>query len=152
MTRIVSVTALVVALTALLAGTASASGKNGFFKTPNGKVYCAWGYGSGAGQSFVVCGIKGRKLKPKPKNNCAKLGVVYVGNRIAMAAKGKAHVQACAGDAGPFADPKRTKVLKAGKTWRGGGMSCTTTKSTVKCTNKSKHGFTITSLGPYQIF
>jgi hypothetical protein len=152
MTRIISVGALVLALAAGMAGVASASGKNGFFKTPNGKIYCGWGYGSGAGQSFVVCGIKNGKLKPKPKNNCAKQGVDYVGNRIAMAAKGKAKVQQCAGDAGPFANPKATKVLKAGKTWRGGGMSCTTTKSTVKCTNKSKHGFEMHSNGPYKIF
>src|SRR5215204_2305817 len=74
----------------------------------------------------------------KTQNNCAKQGVDYVGNRIAMNATGKAKVQACAGDAGPFADPSKTKVLKPGKTWRGGGMSCTATTSTVRCTNKSK--------------
>nr|MBA3718258.1 hypothetical protein [Actinomycetota bacterium] len=127
------------------------SGKSGFFKTSNGQIYCGWGTGTAA-QSFVVCGIKNGYLKPKPANNCKKLHVDYVGNRIAFAGTGKAKVQACAGDAGPFADPKATKVLKPGGTWKGGGMSCTVTKSTATCKNKSKHGFTITTLGPYQIF
>jgi Family of unknown function (DUF6636) len=141
---------IVFAAAALAASSANASGKSGFFKTQNGKIYCGWVYGGGPGS--VVCGIKGHLLKPKPKNNCKKLGVDYVGNRIAFNATGKAKVQRCAGDAGPFADPKHTKVLKPGKTWKGGGMSCTVTKSTATCKNKSKHGFTITTPGPYQIF
>jgi hypothetical protein len=149
--KIVSVIALGLAALALAAGSASsASTSSGFFKTSNGKIYCGWVTGS---QGSVVCGIKPPgKLKPKPKNNCAKQGVDYVGNRIAFNTTGKAKVQACAGDAGPFSDPKHTKVLAPGKTWKGGGMSCTVTKSTATCKNKSKHGFTITTPGPYQIF
>jgi Family of unknown function (DUF6636) len=66
-----------------------------------------------------------------------------------MLSKGTAHVQACAGDAGPFANGKATKVFAAGKTWKGGGMSCTVTRSSATCKNKSKHGFTLyTPLGP----
>ena len=147
--RILTIITACLAAVALTAGMANAAGKSGFFKTQNNKIWCGWGTGP---QAFVVCGIKGGKLKPKPKNNCAKQGVDYVGNRIAMNATGKAKVQACAGDAGPFADPSNTKVLKPGKTWRGGGMSCTATTSTVRCTNKSKHGFEMHTPGPYQIF
>jgi len=55
-------------------------------------------------------------------------------------------------DAGPFADPAHTKVLKAGRTWKGGGMSCTVTTSSATCKNKSGHGFTITTPGPYKKF
>ena len=149
--RIVSLITLGLAAVALTAGTASAAGKSGFFKTQNNKIWCGWGYGGSGSPGFVVCGVKGGYLKPKPKNNCKKFHVDYVGNRIAFATKGRAAIQACAGDAGPFADPSRTKVLKAGKTWSGGGMSCTTTTSTVKCTNKSKHGFEIHSDGAYQL-
>jgi hypothetical protein len=149
--RILTFITLGLAAVALTAGTASAAGKNGFFKTQNGRIYCGWVYGGGSPGS-IVCGIKNGKLKPKPKNNCRKQGVDYVGNRIAMNATGKAKVQACAGDAGPFSDPAHTKVLKAGKTWRGGGMSCTVTKSTVRCKNKSKHGFEMHTPGPYQRF
>lgn len=149
MMRIVSVTALLLALAAGLAGAASASGKNGFIKTPNGKIYCGWGYGGGTG-GFVVCGLKNGFLKPKPKNNCKHID--YVGNRIAFNATGKAKIQACAGDAGPFANPKGTKVLAVGKTWTGGGMSCTSQKKGMTCKNKSKHGFFMSFTGPYRLF
>ncbi len=149
MRRIALVTVLALALAAVSAGTASAAGKNGFFKTSNNRIWCGWGYGGGTG--FVVCGIKNGYLKPKPKNTCKHID--YVGNRIAFNATGKAKIQPCAGDAGPFANPKTTKVLAPGKTWSGGGMSCTAIKSSsVKCKNKSKHGFKMTTPGPYQLF
>lgn len=150
MTRIILFTALVLALAAGSAGAASASGKNGFLKTSDGKIYCGWGYGSGS--SFVVCGLKKGFLKPKPKNNCAKQGVDYVGNRIAFTGTSKAKVQQCAGDAGPFADPKATKVLPNGKTWTGGGMSCTSKATGMTCKNKKKHGFTMNKTGTYHLF
>lgn len=149
MARLITIAALVLAVAAVSSGAAGASGTNGFFKTPNGKIYCGWGTGP---QGFIVCGIKGGKLKPKPKNNCAKQGVDYVGNRVAMSNTSKAHVQACAGDAGPFANPKATKVLKAGAKWKRGVFTCMTTKSTVRCKNKKKHGFELHSNGPYQLF
>lgn len=147
--RIISLIALCGAAVVLAAGTANAAGQSGFFKTPNGKIYCGWGTGP---QGFLVCGVKGTTLKPKPKNNCAKLGVDYVGNRLAMTNTSRAKVQACAGDAGPFADPSRTKVLAAGKAWSRGVFKCMTTKSTVRCSNKSKHGFELHTNGAYQKF
>ena len=151
--RILIFISLALAAAALAAGSANAAGKSGFFKTQNNKIWCGWGYGGGSpGGGFVICGIKGGKLKPKPKNNCAKLGVDYVGNRIAFSARSKAQIIACAGDAGPFSDPSHTKVLKAGKTWSGGGMSCSVTTSTVRCKNKVKHGFELHSNGAYQRF
>jgi hypothetical protein len=145
------ITSFSIALVALAlgAGTANAAGKNGFFKTQDGSIYCGWGYGGGT-SGFVVCGLKKGFLKPKPKNNCKHID--YVGNRIGFTDKGKAKIEPCAGDAGPFANPKATKVLAAGKTWKGGGMSCTTTTSTVTCKNKVKHGFTMTKPGPYKLF
>ena len=142
--RIVTLITLGVVAAALTAGTADAAATaSGFFKTQNGRIYCAWAYGNGP--AGLVCGVKNAKLHPAPKNNCKKFGADYVGNRIGMASKGTAHVQACAGDAGPFANGNATKVLKPGRTWRGGGMSCSVTKSTVTCKNRSKHGFTLDS-------
>jgi hypothetical protein len=139
--RFITLITLAFAASALAAGAASAAGKNGFFKTADNSIWCGYGYGGGHG--FVVCGVKGGYLKPKPKNNCKKFHVDYVGNRIAFESRSKAAVQACAGDAGPFANPKATKVLKPGKTWSGGGMSCKVTKSSATCRNKANHGFTI---------
>jgi hypothetical protein len=149
--RIVTLISLGLVAAALSAGAAEAAAtKSGFFKTQNGRIYCAWAYGSGP--SGLVCGIKNGKLSPKPKNNCRKFHIDYVGNRIGMASQGTPAVQACAGDAGPFANGKSTKVLKPGRTWRGGGMSCTVTSSSATCRNKSKHGFTLNTSGTYKRF
>ena len=48
--------------------------------------------------------------------------------------------------------PGEAVTIKAGKTWRGGGMSCTATTSSFTCKNKVRHGFTITTPGPYKQF
>ncbi|HEX9417134.1 MAG TPA: DUF6636 domain-containing protein [Gaiellaceae bacterium] len=149
MTRIISVAAFVLAVAAVSAGGASASGKSGFIRTPDGKIYCGWGTGP---QGFVVCGIWKGFLKPKPKNNCRKQGVDYVGNRIAFNVTGKAKVQACAGDAGPFANRKAAKVIRYGGTWHAGGMSCISQAKAMQCKNKSGHGFLISAVQKYRLF
>ena len=145
--RILTLISLALAAAALAAGSANAAGKSGFFKTQNGKIYCLWGTGL---RGFVVCGIKNGKLKPAPTNKC-RIGDP-TGGWLTFNTRGNAKVQACSGDAGPFADPAHTKVLKAGKVWTGGGMSCAATASSMTCKNKSKHGFTITTAGPYKKF
>ena len=71
------ITIVCLAVAASTASAAGTAGKSGFFKTPDKKIWCGWGTGPDA---FIVCGIKGGKLKPKPKNNCKV--VDYVGNRI----------------------------------------------------------------------
>jgi len=144
--RIPSIIILALAAAALAAGSATAGGAkgSGFFKTSNGKIYCEWA------SSNVVCGIKNGKLKPAPKNNCK--GIDYIGGWLAVNARGSSKVQACSGDAGPFANPAQTKVLAPGRTWSGAGMSCKATASGMTCRNKSKHGFTMTTPGPYKKF
>src|SRR5262245_37688525 len=132
---------------ALAAGTASAAGKSGFFKTQNNKIYCMWGTGL---RGFVVCGIRGGHLTPKPTKKC-RIGDP-TGGWLTIGTRRKAQVQPCSGDAGPFANPKATKVLKPGKKWSGGGMSCTATASSMRCKNKSNHGFNLTTSGVYQRF
>jgi hypothetical protein len=147
--RIISLITLGLAALALAASTASASGakSSGFFKTQNGKIYCIWGTGV---RGFVVCGIKGGHLKPKPTAKC-RIGDP-TGGWLSFNTRGRAKVQACSGDAGPFADPAHTVVLRAGKVWSGGGMTCAATTSSMTCKNKSRHGFTITTPGPYKTF
>jgi hypothetical protein len=148
MARSICIAAILLAVAAGSAGAAGTSGKAGFFKTQNGRIYCGWGTGK---LGFVVCGIKNGKLNPKPKNNCSKFHVDYVGNRITFTAKSKARVQACAGDAGPFANPKAATTLAAGKTWSKGGFSCKATKSSVTCKNPAKHSFTLNTNGKYTL-
>jgi hypothetical protein len=119
------VTIMALALAASTATAAGTSGKNGFFKTPDKKIWCGWGTGS---SSFIVCGIKGGFLSPKPA-------------RIGMTGKSRAKVIACAGDASPFADPAATKKLRYGKKWKRGPFKCHTEKGVVFCRNKAGHGF-----------
>jgi hypothetical protein len=145
--RTITIISVAVAALALAAGSASAAGSSGFFKTQNGKIYCMYGTGL---RGFVECGIKNGHLKPRPTSKC-RIGDP-TGGWLAFNTRGRAKVVACSGDAGPFADPAHTKVLKAGRTWKGGGMSCTVTTSSATCKNKSSHGFTITTPGPYKIF
>jgi hypothetical protein len=149
MLRIVSISALLLALAAGSAGAAGASGKSGFFRTPDGKIYCGWVVG-GPGGGSVVCGIWNGFLKPKPKNTCTHID--YAGNRIAFNATGKAKIEVCAGDAGPFSNRKAAKVIQYGGTWHAGGMSCISQKKAMQCTNKSKHGFLISAIQKYRLF
>jgi len=146
--RIVSVITLALAGLALAAGTASAAGKSGFLKTQNNRIYCDWGTGV---RGFVECGIKNGSLKPKPTKKC------HIGDPtrgwLAFNTRGRAKVVPCSGDAGPFANPKATKVLKAGKTWAAGGLSCkATSASAIRCKNKSGHGFSLATTGVYKTF
>jgi hypothetical protein len=147
--RIVTLITVAVAAAALATGSATASGakSSGFFKTQNGKIYCLW---VTSGRATVVCGIKNGNLKPKPTNKC-RIGDP-TGGWLSINARGRARVQACSGDAGPFADPAHTKTLKAKSVWNGGGMSCAATTSSMTCRNKSQHGFMITTAGPYKKF
>jgi uncharacterized protein DUF6636 len=141
--RIAATTVLILAaaVAAVAAGPASGAVRSGYFKTADGSIWCAWSYSGSKG--LGVCGIRNGRLKPRPKNRCKRVGVDYVGNRITFATTGRPRVQACAGDAGPFADPKATKVLKPGKTWKGAGISCTARRSSITCRNKSDKRFFI---------
>lgn len=126
----------------LAAASASASPqkaqKLGYFKTPTGNIICVWAYGKDS--PFIECGIK-TGLKPKPKNNCAKIGIDYVGNRVDMKPNGRPKPVACAGDAGPFAYQDQAKALPYGKTWSGGGMYCASFVNGLLCSNNAGHGF-----------
>jgi Family of unknown function (DUF6636) len=147
--RIISLVTVALATAALAASAATGAGakSSGFFKTQNGKIYCIYGTGL---RGFVECGIRNGHLKPKPTNKC-RIGDP-TGGWLAFNTRGRSKIVACSGDAGPFADPAHTPVLKAGKTWRGGGMSCAVTTSSATCRNKSQHGFSITTPGPYKRF
>jgi len=135
---------------ALVLGTAASAStaKTGFFRTANKTIYCDYGYGGGAG--FIECGIRNGFLMPKPKNTCTHID--YAGNRIAMTGKGKAQVVRCAGDAGPFANPKAAKSLRSGRIWKGGPFTCKIMTSAVKCHNKRGHGFYIPKGKRYRIW
>ncbi len=131
---------LVSALLAPVAAGAPAKSSSGFFKTPSGKIFCQWGIG-GSPSAAVECGVI-TGLKPKlPKINPDCQHLDYVGNRISLSVTGRAQPVPCAGDAGPFADPDHSVVLRYGKSWSAGGLTCSEKTSGLTCKNRSGHGF-----------
>jgi hypothetical protein len=117
-----------VVVTGALAESALAAGsaKWGYFKTPSGNIQCDYYVGD-----YVRCGIRSG-LKPAP----AKRGPhCFVPNRVELRLTGRAALagpSSCPGedegDAGPFAGGQPggppVPVLAYGRTWRGGGVSC----------------------------
>ena len=82
------------------------------------------------------------RLKPPlPKTGADCKHLDYVGNRISLAITGRAQPVPCAGDAGPFADPAHSVLLRYGKTWGAGGLTCSEKTSGLTCKNRDGHGF-----------
>jgi hypothetical protein len=126
-----------------VAARSNSAGHTGFLKTPSGKIYCDYNYGGTKKFRYVRCGFKGALRPPeaKPHGGC---GVVdYVGNRVVLGQTGRGRTEPCAGDAGPFADPKASRTVKYGKTWHGGPFACTSSKAGMTCRNPGGHGFSI---------
>jgi hypothetical protein len=120
--------------------------KYGYFKTPSGNIQCDYGYGKGP--AYVRCGIRSG-LKPPPPSRGPGCDVP---NRVVISQTGSASLaglSACPGedegDAGPFAGGQPggppVSVIGYGKTWNGGGLSCTSAVTGLTCRNKSGHGF-----------
>jgi hypothetical protein len=148
--RALAVLLLVSGSLASTAPGAPAKSSSGFFKTPSGKIFCQWSTG-GSPSASVDCGVT-TGLKPKlPKTGSGCRHLDYVGNRITLSATGRAQPVPCAGDAGPFADPGRSVLLRYGKTWSAGGVACTEKASGLTCKNRSGHGFFM-SLRSWRVF
>ena len=134
---------LVLVVSAAFASTAlgaPAKSSFGFFKTPSGKIFCQWVTG-GSPSASVECGVTTGLKPPLPKINPDCQHLDYVGNRISLSVTGRAQPVPCAGDAGPFADPAHSVLLRYGKAWSAPGLSCTEATSGLTCKNRSGHGF-----------
>jgi len=131
------------------AGAKSAS-HSGYFRTPSKSVYCDYLYGGGvaAKYRYVRCGFSSKlsPQEPKPKGGCPK-DTDYVGNRMQVMEKGRGQTQPCAGDAGPFGNPKAAVALPYGNTWHGGTFSCTSFKQGMTCKSTDGHGFHLAKSG-----
>ena len=121
-------------------GSAQAA-KYGSFKTPSGNIVCGYGGGS------IGCGIA-TGLKPAPKNTCTDLD--YSGKRMSVRTNGRAVVDLCAGDPGPFLFTKTAPVLGYGSSWRGDGITCASRRAGLTCTNRSGHGFFMSRAASYR--
>lgn len=116
----------------------TATPRIGYFKTPSGNIVCGHSVAASARETSVECGIRSG-LKPAPRNTCTDLD--YSGKRVGLTALGRAVPVVCAGDPGPFLFASRARVLAYGRTWRGGGIACTSRRTGLTCRNRRGHGF-----------
>jgi hypothetical protein len=140
--RLLAVAAVATSCATAFAAAAGASGAShlGTIKTPNGHVYCDYAYDAG-NVSYVRCGFNGRLIpqEKKPAGGCRMTD--YVGNRMVLRLHGKGTTEPCAGDAGPFENPKAAKAIPFGHTWHGGPFSCKSSRSGMTCRSTDGHGF-----------
>jgi hypothetical protein len=135
-------TAAFVLLAMLVAAQARATAPGGgYFETPSRNISCFYEYGAHIAEPLIECGIRSGLEPAPPRGGAACRELDYVGNRLSLAATGRARPIACAGDAGPFAAPGATRVLAYGSVWRGGGLSCSSEVTGLTCRNTAGHGF-----------
>jgi Family of unknown function (DUF6636) len=107
----------------------------GTFRTPSGNIVCQHFV---AATASVECGIRSGLVGVRPVRKCAA-GDPTTG-RVVLPALGRAQRVRCAGDPGPFLF-RTPPVLRYGRTWRGGGISCASARTGLTCRNRSGHGF-----------
>jgi uncharacterized protein DUF6636 len=139
----VSRTAIALGAAVVLLGAGSALGASGAetFRMPSGNVFCAYEHYSFAPKDLrceIRSGVK--PLPPKPATCDAAWGQGYSMRQI-----GLPHVL-CISDT--VYDPK-AKVLAYGTTWTGGGFSCTSQTTGLRCTNPRGHGFFLSKAHSY---
>ncbi len=123
---------LATVLLLLLSGTATATGAFVQFRTPSANIGCA--YSSGSGKPSLRCDIlSGLKPHPAEPSDCN----LDWGFGFALAPTGRAR-PVCAGDT---AVDRTAKVLRYGRTWSRGGLTCTSRVAGLRCKNRSGHGF-----------
>jgi hypothetical protein len=150
--RILGFAAVVAACAVTFSASAVAEGNqySGYLKTPSGSVYCDYLYGGHIFPKYryVRCGFKGKlsPQEPKPKAGCPK-DTDYVGNRMVLGVRSRGQTQPCAGDAGPFGNPKAAVAIPYGHTWHGGPFTCKSFKQGMTCKSTSGHGFHLAKTG-----
>ena len=104
------------------------------FKTPSGKIACAYASVAGhANASILRCDIR-TGLKPRVKR---PPGCHYdFGSTLELRPTGPAKI-GCVSDA----IGRTTTVLAYGKTWHSGPYTCSSARTGLTCKNKSGRGF-----------
>ena len=97
-----------------------------FFRMPSGNIGCVFVAG-GSLRCDILSG-----LRPEPRGRCEldRTG-------LSVAATGRAR-PTCAGDT---AVDLRAPVLRYGRTWRRGGITCRSRTVGLRCINRAAHGF-----------
>jgi hypothetical protein len=122
-----------------LLGTPTAGADSAGFTSPSGNIGCI------LSDTSVRCDIGSRNWSPPPRPADCPEHTDY-GQGILLNPTGSARF-VCAGDTAMGAGP----VLPFGQYQAGGGMSCTSEPSGMRCSNSDGSGFTISRQG-YQIF
>jgi hypothetical protein len=128
--------AIVLGAAALVLGTGAAFAASGAytFRMPSGNIYCAYEHYSFA-PIDLRCEIRS-KVRPMPPRPASCDDAAW-GEGYAMRQTGRPHVL-CISDT--VYDPK-AKVFAYGTTWTGGGFTCSSKATGLRCSNRSGHGF-----------
>jgi hypothetical protein len=114
--------------------------KYGFFKTPSGNILCGYAYDKNA--AHVECVVKsGLKPPPPPRRPACSPTIVV---RLNATGRVQTAGSVCPGEDAPetpYVGSGIAKVLGYGKTWSGGGLSCTSAVIGLTCRNNGGHGF-----------
>jgi hypothetical protein len=118
---------------------ASASAKFVFFQTPSRNIGCAYSSSPPSLRCDIRSGLKPAPPKPKGCQNDWTFG-------YSVNATGRAHT-VCAGDT-VFSPTAR--VIRYGRTWRGGAFTCKSSNSGLRCRNRSGHGLFLSRQHSYR--
>jgi hypothetical protein len=112
------------------------------FRTPSGNIGCYYTSTRGL-RSALRCDIRsGLKPSPPRPKSCA----LDWGDSYTLAPTGRTRLT-CHGDTA--IDPT-SRVLRYGTRWSRGGFTCTSRKSGLRCSNRSRHGFLLSRARSYR--
>ena len=118
---------------------ASAQASFVFFQTPSHNIGCVYSSSPASLRCDIRSGLKPAPPKPRGCMNDWKFG-------YSVDPTGRAHT-VCAGDT-VFSPSAR--VVRYGTTWRGGAFACKSSRSGLRCRNRSGHGFFLSRQHSYR--
>lgn len=126
-------------LVAALVFVPTASAKIVFFQTPSHNIGCAYSSSPANLRCDILSGLKPAPRKPPGCQNDWTFG-------YQVSATGRAR-KVCAGDS---VYSSSARVIRYGTTWRGGPFTCKSSRSGLRCRNRSGHGFFLSRQNSYR--
>jgi hypothetical protein len=126
--------ALALVLAVLAAAPAAWAGRDlrgTSFQTPSRNIGCR--YDAGALRCDILSG-----LRPEPRRSCE---LDWTGLSLGTTGRGR---PTCAGDT---AYSVGAPVLRYGRAWRRGGLTCLSRRTGLRCTSRAGHGFVLSRQG-----
>lgn len=127
----------VIVATAVVPMASATPPRSGAFETPSRNIVCQ-SFGDGGAGAGIECGIRtglvgARVVRCGPGDP--------VTDRVRLLDRGRASRVLCAGDPGPLDRSVRPFVLRYGRMWGAGQISCLSSRSGLTCHNHYRHGF-----------